>query len=202
MKEFYFITDAQLSCAGLFNDVKAALAAGVEVVQYRNKSFNTKAMFKEALILRKLCRKITFLINDRVDLALAVGADGVHLGQDDLPFKVARKILGKNKIIGLTVHSLSQAKNAEKMGANYLGVSPIFGTKTKSDAGKPVGCALIKSIKQRVPLPIIAIGGINLSNAREVIAAGADGLAAISAVITKPNVKNEIKKFQKLYFRG
>ncbi len=199
MRGFYFITDAQLSRAGIFNDVKSAIAAGVEVVQYRNKSLSTKMMFEQALILRKLCRKITFLINDHVDLALAVGADGVHLGQDDLSFKAARELLGKNKIIGLTVHSLSQAQDAEKIGANYLGVSPIFGTKTKSDAGKPVGCALIKSIKQKVSLPIIAIGGINLSNAREVISAGADGLAVISAVITKPDVKNEIKKFQKLF---
>ncbi|MDD5595315.1 MAG: thiamine phosphate synthase [Candidatus Omnitrophica bacterium] len=199
MKGFYFITDARLSRAGIFNDVKSAIAAGVKVVQYRNKSLSAKEAFKEALILRKLCRKITFLINDRVDLALAVGADGVHLGQDDLPFKVVRWLLGKNKIIGLTVHSLSQAQDAEKIGANYLGVSPIFSTKTKSDAGKPVGCTLIKSIKQRVSLPVIAIGGINLSNAREVIAAGADGLAVISAVVTKPDVKNEINKFQKFF---
>ncbi len=199
MRGFYFITDAQLTRAGIFNDVKAALAAGVEVVQYRNKSLSTKEMFKEALILRKLCRKITFLINDRVDLAQALGADGVHLGQDDLPYRQARELLGKNKIIGLTVHSLSQAQDAEKIGVDYLGVSPIFGTKTKSDAGKPVGCVLIKKIKEQIALPIIAIGGINLLNAREVISAGADGLTVISALVTKTNVKKEIEKYQKLF---
>lgn len=200
MRGFYFITDASISRVGIFQDVKAALAAGVKLVQYRNKSLSAKKMFKEALILRKLCRRVNFIVNDRIDLALAVEADGVHLGQDDLPYKIARKLLGKNKIIGLTVHSLAQAKLAEKIGVDYLGVSPVFSTKTKKDAGRPVGVALIKKIKQRVSLPVVAVGGINLTNAKEVISAGADSLAAIFAVVTKSDVKKEIQKFQKLFF--
>ncbi|MDD2752065.1 MAG: thiamine phosphate synthase [Candidatus Omnitrophica bacterium] len=199
MKGFYFITDEHLSRKGIFHDVEAALRAGVKIVQYRNKSLSSKEMFREAEKLRRICRKVVFLINDRVDLALAVRADGVHLGQDDLPFNAARRILGKKKIIGLTVHSLAQARQAEELGADYLGVSPIFGTRTKLDAGKPVGCQMIKQIKKQIALPIVAIGGINLGNARQVILAGADCLSAISAVVTKSNVKREIEKFQELF---
>ncbi|MDD5653301.1 MAG: thiamine phosphate synthase [Candidatus Omnitrophica bacterium] len=199
MKGFYFITDEHLSRRGLFHDVEDALKAGVKIVQYRNKALSTAEMFQEAAKLRKLCRRITFLINDRIDLALAVGADGVHLGQDDLPIQAARKILGKNKIIGLTVHSLAEAKLAFKKGANYLGVSPIFSTRTKLDAGKPVGCSLISKIKEKIDLPIVAVGGINLFNAKTVIYSGADCVAVISAVLAKKSVSAEIKKFQRLF---
>jgi len=199
MRGFYFIIDSRLSRAGNISDVKNALAAKVEVVQYRNKQADTRQMYEEALKLRKVCKNVKFLINDRVDIALSVNADGVHLGQDDLPYLVARKLLGKKKIIGLTVHSLTEAEEAKNLGADYLSVSPIFATSTKQDAGIPVGIELIKKIKKQVSIPIVAIGGINLLNAKEVIRAGACGLCAISAVITKPDVKLEIEKFQKLF---
>jgi len=142
---------------------------------------------------------VIFIINDRVDIALAVDADGVHIGNDDMPYGVSRKLLGKKKIIGVTVHNVKEAVKAQKMGADYLGVSPIFSTGTKKDAGLPVGVELIKKIKRSVSIPIIAIGGINLSNAPRVIEAGANGLCAISAVVTKQNVKQEIEKFQELF---
>lgn len=202
LKGYYFITDASLSRAGNISDVKNALAAGVKAVQYRNKSGSTKQMYEEALKLKTLCRGALFLVNDRLDIALAVGADGVHLGSDDMPYKAARSLLGKDKIIGITVHSVRQAKQAQRLGADYIGVSPIFATKTKKDAGKPAGLRLIKEIHKQVYLPIITIGGINLSNAAEVIKAGADGLCAISAVVTKPDVKKEIKKFQALFLEN
>jgi len=181
------------------NDVRNALAAGVKVVQYRNKDSSTKQMYEEALKLKSICKGVIFLIDDRVDIALSVNADGVHLGRYDMPYSVARKLLGKKKIIGLTVHSVKEAKEAQRSGADYIGVSPIFLTKTKGDAGKPKGIGLIKEIRKYVSIPIIAIGGINLSNAKEVIKAGASGLCAISAVVTKPDVKKEIKKFQALF---
>ncbi|MDD5686970.1 MAG: thiamine phosphate synthase [Elusimicrobia bacterium] len=196
---YYFITDTELSKAGNISDVKSAVSAGVKVVQYRNKSGSTKEMYEEALVLKRLCRDIIFLINDRLDIAVAVNANGVHIGQDDMSYPVARRILGKNKIIGVTVHNIEEAKVAEKMGADYLGVSPIFATNTKSDAGNPKGITLIKDIKKVVSIPIVAIGGINLSNAGEVVKAGADGLCAISSVVAKNDVKSEIKKFQKLF---
>ena len=202
MKGFYFITDSSLSRAGNLSDVKNAVAAGVRVVQYRNKHVDTRQMLEEALKLKKTCKNITFLVNDRVDIALASNADGVHLGQYDMPLNVARKILGKKRIIGVTAHNLKEAKQAQKQGADYIGVSPIFATGTKKDAGKPAGIGLIRKIKKHISIPVIAIGGINLQNAKEVIDAGADGLCAISAVVTKKNVKKEIEKFQKLFIKN
>jgi thiamine-phosphate pyrophosphorylase len=199
MRGFYFITDAGLSRAGNEADVKAALAAGVKVVQYREKGADTRAMYEEALRLKALCRGALFLINDRVDLALAVDADGVHLGQQDLPYEIARRLVGPEKIIGITVSTAAEALDAAGQGADYLGVSPIFPTTTKTDAGEPGGLALLREIRQRVSLPLIAIGGIALANATEVIQAGADGLCAISAVVTTPDVKAEIAKFQALF---
>lgn len=196
---FYFITDSRLSRAGNSKDVSSALKAGVKIVQYREKIFNTKQMYNEALRLRRLCKNTIFIINDRLDIALSVNADGVHLGQDDLPYNIARKLLGKNKIIGVTVHNQKQAREAQKSGADYIAVSPIFKTATKSDAGSPKGVGLIREIKRHLKIPIVAIGGINLSNARKVILSGADGLCSISAVVTKPDLKREIEKFGKLY---
>jgi len=199
MKGYYFVTDSKLSRAGNVSDVQNAVAAGVEVVQYRRKDASTAELFAEAAVLRKLGRQTIFLVNDRVDIALAVQADGVHLGQEDLPLPAARKLLGRGKIIGLTVHSFAEARQAEVAGADYLGVSPIFTTQTKMDAGQPAGIQLIQQIKTMVKLPLIAIGGINLANAPEVIRAGADGLCAISAVVSREDVRLEVETFQRLF---
>ena len=199
MKGYYFITDSKLSRAGNISDVQNAVAAGVAVVQYRRPDASTAELFAEAVVLRKLCHRTLFLVNDRVDIALAADADGVHLGQADLPLPAARKLLGRGKIIGLTVHSLAEARQAEAAGVDYLGVSPIFTTQTKADAGPPAGIQLIQQIKSAVKVPLIAIGGINLANAPEVIRAGADGLCAISAVVSREDVRAEIEKFQRLF---
>jgi len=196
VRGYYFITDSKLSRAGNFNDVSMAVACGVRVVQYRNKNAKTREMYEEAVRLREICRDTLFLINDRVDIALAVNADGVHLGQSDMPCGVARKLLGDEKVIGITVHNLAEAVQAESIGADYLGVSPIFQTATKPDAGKPAGIFLIEEIRATVDIPLIAIGGIDHFNAIDVIRAGADGLCAISSVVAKEDVKAEIKKFQ------
>jgi len=199
VRGYYFITAASLSRAGNLSDVAAAVAAKVRVVQYRQKQGLTSELVAEARQLRELCRHIRFLVNDRVDLALEVGADGVHLGQEDLPYPEARKMLGPEKIIGVTVHNVAEALAAQAAGADYLGVSPIFATATKADAGAPAGVALLKEIRRRVTLPLVAIGGITLANARAVIAAGADAVCAIAAVVTKPDVRTEIGKFQELF---
>ncbi len=199
MRGYYFITDALSSRAGNVSDVRSAVAAGVEIVQYRNKTASTNELYKEALILRQICKNKIFIINDRVDIALSVNADGVNLGQDDLSCSIGRKLLGVEKVIGVTVHSVRQALEAQNSGADYIAVSPIFKTATKRDAGKPVGVELISEIKKRIRIPVVAIGGITLDNAEEVITAGADCLCAISGVVAKRNVKNEIKKFQKLF---
>lgn len=201
MKGYYFITDTKLSRAGNASDVLQAVSCGVEVVQYRNKNAETRQMYEEAMRLREICRDSgsIFLINDRVDIALATEADGVHLGQSDMPCLAARKLLGQERIIGVTVHSLAEALQAESMGADYLGVSPIFQTATKPDAGKPAGIRLIEELRAQVEIPLIAIGGINHSNAGEVVRAGADGLCAISCVVAKENVRDEILKFQEIF---
>jgi len=201
VKGYYFITDTKLSRAGNASDVLQAVSCGVEVVQYRNKNAETRQMYEEAMRLREICRDSgsIFLINDRVDIALATEADGVHLGQSDMPCLAARKLLGQERIIGVTVHSLAEALQAESMGADYLGVSPIFQTATKPDAGKPAGIRLIEELRAQVEIPLIAIGGINHSNAGEVVRAGADGLCAISCVVAKENVRDEILKFQEIF---
>jgi thiamine-phosphate pyrophosphorylase len=199
MKGYYFITDAALSRSGNISDVENALAAKVRIVQYRAKGVSTRTMLAEAAALKKLCRGAKFLVNDRVDVALAVGADGVHLGQEDLPIEVARELLGPEKIIGITVGTLEEALTAARQGADYLGVSPIFFTRTKADAGPPAGLSLLRAIRKAVSLPLAAIGGITLANAAEVIAAGADMICAISEVVTHPEVCGQVEKFQKLF---
>lgn len=200
IKGYYLITDDGISKKGNLSDIKDAVEAGVSVVQYRSKLYNTESMLREAKTLGKICKgKALFIINDIVGVALSVDADGVHVGQGDMPYETARKLLGKNKIIGVTVHNLGEAIRAEKKGADYLGVSPIFSTTTKDDAGKPCGTGLIREIKKNCGIPIVAIGGIDLSNAGEVVAAGADAICAISAVVAKDDVRGEIGKFQRLF---
>jgi len=199
IRGYYFITDSGLSISGNLSDVKQALNANISVVQYRNKSASSRDFYEEALAIREICEKAVFLINDRIDIALAVNADGVHLGHSDLPYHIARQLLGKNKIIGLTVHSLDDALAAHEMGADYIGVSPIFPTPTKTDAGEPFGIEGLRKIREKVAIPIVAIGGINLSNALRIINAGADAICAISAVVTKPDVCAEVEKFQALF---
>jgi thiamine-phosphate pyrophosphorylase len=199
VKGYYFITDNGLSRAGSVSDVRCALQAGTRVVQYRAKEAGTRAMLNEAAALKRLCRDAVFLVNDRVDVALAVDADGVHLGQEDLPYEIARRLLGPKKIIGITVGSLAEALTAARLGADYLGVSPLFFTRTKPDAGAPGGLALLREIRQAVDLPLAAIGGITHDNAPEVIGAGADMVCAISQVVTHPDVGAAVERFQRLF---
>lgn len=196
---YYFITDDALSLKGNASDVCQALEAGVQVIQYRAKGISTQLMIEEASKLKKLASKVLFIINDNIDVAAAVGADGVHLGQGDVSCKEARGLLGVHKKIGISVNTLEQAELALKQGADYLGIGPVFTTTTKSDAGTALGLELIREIKAEVALPLVAIGGINLDNAADVIAAGADALCAISAVVSSPDVKKEILKFKELF---
>jgi thiamine-phosphate pyrophosphorylase len=199
MKGYYFITDTGLSRAGNVKDVRRALTAEVGIVQYRAKETGTRVMLAEAQELKSLCQGAIFIVNDRVDVALAVDADGVHLGQEDMPYETARRLLGPDKIIGITVSTLAEARTAARQGADYLGVSPIFFTRTKPDAGLPAGLTLLQEIRNSVSLPLAAIGGITHENAAQVIAAGADMICAISQVVTHPDVCVAVEKFQKLF---
>ncbi len=196
IKGFYFITDKNLSRRGIINDARKAIEAGVCAVQYRSKDMPTSKMLNEVLMLRRICKRTPLIINDRVDIALAINADGVHLGQDDIPVNIARRLLGRKKIVGLTVHSLAQAEVGVRLKVDYLGISPVFFTNTKVTAIKPVGLKLISLIRKRFKnIPIVAIGGIKLKDAEDVIASGADALCAISAVLEKRCLTKEIKRF-------
>jgi len=196
---FYFITDSTLTKRSVIDDVKAAVKAGVKIVQYREKNKSAREMIKEAKEIKEVCKgRALFLINDRIDIAMAIEADGVHLGQDDIPCLYARKLLGKSKIIGITTHNVDEAIAAERDGADYIGVSPIFATKTKKDAREPLGLEVLKEIKKNVHIPLIAVGGIEITNLISVLEAGADGISAVSAVIAKEDVEKECKKFIKI----
>ena len=199
MKGYYFITDQRISKAGNLSDVENAVAAGCRAIQYRNKHAEILDFYHEALRCKELCKGRMFVVNDRIDIALAVDADGVHIGQSDMPYDVTRKLIGPGKVVGVTVHTVQEAIEAEKLGANYLGVSPIYATNTKDDAGAPSGPKLIREIKKVTTIPVVAIGGISLENATEVVESGADMLAAISAVVCSDNVKWEVEKFQDLF---
>jgi len=201
LKGYYFITDEALSAAGVMSDVRQAVAAGAQVVQYRNKTADTRRLYEEARQIGELCAgtHTRLIINDRVDIALAVRAHGAHIGQEDLPYAEARRLLGRDAIIGVTVHDVEEAKAAEAAGADYLGVSPVFATGTKSDAGAPCGVETLAAIRRACRVPVVAIGGIDLSNADACIAAGTDMLCAISAVVARPDVAAEILKFQRKY---
>ncbi|MCX5779005.1 MAG: thiamine phosphate synthase [Elusimicrobia bacterium] len=199
IRGYYFITDTALTKAGNTADVAAAVAAGAKAVQYRAKNLSTRSMIEEAFRLKRTAKNTLFIVNDRVDVALAVDAGGVHLGQDDMLCQHARRLLGPGAIIGVTAHSVDQALDAQAQGADYIGVAPIFATSTKHDAGTPAGVRLITEIKQAVRIPVVAIGGITLANAPQVIAAGADAVCAISAVVMADDVEERVREFQKLY---
>ncbi len=197
----YVITDAKLSRGRSHLEVlRAAIAGGATVVQYREKEGTTRQMIEEARALRELTRQagIPFIVNDRVDIALAVDADGVHVGQDDMPAPVARRLLGPGKTVGVSVDNLEQALQAEQDGADYVGAGPIFATLTKPDAAPPIGPEGLAEICRRVSIPVVAIGGINEENAAAVIAAGAAGVAVVSAVVAAPDVEATARRLREI----
>ncbi|MHA1230281.1 MAG: thiamine phosphate synthase [Candidatus Helarchaeota archaeon] len=184
--KLYLVTDRRFAVDRNFNDIIIeAIAGGVTVVQLREKNIETREFYNKAIELKAILKEynIPLIINDRVDIAYASDADGVHLGQSDLPIKYAREILGKNKIIGLSVNTVKQAIEAEKSGADYIAISPVFPTPTKVDIDPPVGLEGIPIIRESVNIPIVGIGGINKNNAKKVIEAGCDGVAVVSAIM-------------------
>jgi thiamine-phosphate pyrophosphorylase len=182
----YLVTDRGLSRGRTTLEiVTAAVSGGVTCVQLREKTASTLEFIREALKLKDYLRSVTvpLIINDRLDVALAVGADGVHLGRKDMPLAMARAIVDDRMTIGISVESLEDAVAAEKGGADYLGVSPIYTTPTKTDTAPALGVAGLRTIRQAVRLPLIGIGGLNPGNAAEIIQNGADGVAVVSAIV-------------------
>jgi thiamine-phosphate pyrophosphorylase len=183
----YLVTDRSLSKGRSNREiVEAAVAGGVTCVQLREKHCGTREFIHEALALRPLLRdhNIPLIINDRLDVALVVEADGVHLGQSDMPIAMARKIAGRSLLIGISAESADDALKAEQEGADYIGISPVFSTPTKIDTAPPLGLGGVSKIRGLVDIPLVGIGGINLDNAASVIGAGADGVAVVSAIVS------------------
>lgn len=181
----YLVTDrGLLGDKDLAKTVEQAIQAGVTVVQVREKNLSTLEFFQVASVIKGVTDKygVPLIINDRADIALAVDAAGLHIGQEDLPLVVARKLLGPKKIIGVSASTLEEALLAQDQGADYLGVGAIFPTNTKNDADS-VSLAELTAIKNKVTIPIVAIGGINGNNIRSVMNTGVDGAAVVSAII-------------------
>lgn len=182
----YLVTDRSLARDRATAEVvREAVAGGVTCVQLREKACGTREFLEEARQVRAVLRGtgVPLIINDRVDIALAVGADGVHLGQQDMPIADARRLGPVPWIIGVSAESVADAIRAEREGADYIGVSPVFATPTKTDTAAPLGLEGLRHIRAAVRTPLVAIGGINLANAQAVRQAGADGLAVVSAIV-------------------
>ena len=196
----YLVTDRALSLGrSNFEVIRKAVGGGVTLVQLREKEATTRAFYQEGLEIRGYLktRNIPLIINDRIDIALALDADGVHLGQEDMPIDVARRILGPRKIIGASVFTLEEARTAEAMGADYLGLSPIFLTETKPELVGQIGIGGIPSLKEGVQIPLVGIGSMSQANAYEAVKAGLDGVAVVSAICSHEDPRaaaEEIKK--------
>lgn len=185
----YLVTDRTLARGrSTIEIVAAAVRGGVTCVQLREKHASTREFIQEARAVKTLLdsqqTKIPLIINDRLDVALAVGADGVHLGQRDMPLADARRLVGKTMIIGISAESVDDARAAAAEDADYLGISPVYATPTKTDTAPPLGLDGIRAIRAAVSLPLVGIGGINLANVAPVIRAGANGVAVVSAIVS------------------
>ena len=186
--KLYVITESAIS-RGRGNEfaVKEAVKGGAEIIQLREKQWDKNKIREEAIKLLRICRKnnVIFIVNDYVDIALEIGADGVHLGQSDMPVSEARKICGNKLIIGLSTHNIEQAVKADKEDVDYITIGPIFRTRAKDYT---VGTGIIKEIANKINKPLIAIGGINKNNIDDVLSQGAKSVAVISAVVAADNI--------------
>jgi thiamine-phosphate pyrophosphorylase len=197
------ITDTAIQKQYSHYDIaKMAIKGGADLIQLREKSLPTGELVDTAIKIRELCRKykVLFIVNDRVDVAMLSDADGVHLGLGDVSIKDARKLLGRNKIIGGTAHSLKEAKEVEKNGADYIGFGHIFQTSSKLKADKPKGVALLKKIVKQIKTPIIAIGGITTVNIVDVMKTEVHGAAVIGSVVKSKDLVKAVKEMRtKIY---
>jgi len=197
----YVILDPTVRSSRPLTEVlDAAAAGGARIFQYRNKTASMKAAYDEALTLRTRAKHlgVLFLVNDRCDLALAIDADGVHLGQSDLPYPSARRLLGSEKCIGVSTHNAGQVHDADRLGPDYIGFGPIFAPASKADHDPVVGLEGLRSIRALTSLPVFAIGGIQVQHVRPLMDAGANGIAVVSAVVGASDVSAEVARFSGL----
>ncbi|MGE5189812.1 MAG: thiamine phosphate synthase [Gemmatimonadota bacterium] len=196
------ITDERLGRGRSHVEIaEAAIRGGADVIQLRDKTAAGRRLHDVALELRRITREagVPLIVNDRLDVALAAGADGVHVGREDLPAAAARRILGPGMILGVSAETVDDAVAAERDGADYLGVGPVFEARgSKADAAEPLGLDLIARVRQACRLPIVAIGGIDTGNARQVRDAGADAAAVISAVVSADDIAGATRRLKRL----
>ncbi|MDR2476592.1 MAG: thiamine phosphate synthase [Treponema sp.] len=188
----YLCTDRILALGrSLEEAVEAAIAGGVTMVQLREKDASSREFYEIACAVRRIteARRAPLVINDRLDIALAVGAAGLHIGQSDLPLEAARKIAGNRLFIGVSAGTVEEALSAQAGGADYLGVGAVFPTGSKVDAGDAIGIERLAAICSAVDIPVVGIGGIGPQNAEAVIKAGAAGIAVISAILSQPDIQ-------------
>ena len=199
MKElkFYLVTDSDiLRGRDFYNSIEEALKGGVTMLQLREKNASGKEFLERAIKLRELTKKynVKFIINDRVDIAMLCDADGVHVGQSDIPANKVRELIGEDKIVGVSARTVEEALTAKENGADYLGVGAMFTTRTKLDA-KSVSIEKLKEIKELIKLPVVAIGGLSLSNIDKLKECNVDGYAVVSAILGAENIKLECEKW-------
>jgi thiamine-phosphate pyrophosphorylase len=197
----YLVTDARAGSVDRLVEIcRAALDGGVTAIQLRAKGWTDQQLLDAALAIAPLCRNAgaLFIVNDRLDIALAAGADGIHLGVDDLPVAVARRLLGPNAVIGYSPERDADRQAAEVAGADYLGVGPVYGTGTKADAGEAIGLDGLRCVIDQTPLPVIGIGGISIERAAEVVATGVVGVAVVGAVFMASDPASAARKFREV----
>ena len=195
----YLVTDRSLSRGrSTLEIVRAGVAGGVTCVQLREKNCTTLEFIREALSVRDFLygKRVPLIINDRLDVAMAVAADGVHLGQSDMPLKMAREIVGTDLLIGISAESLEDAIEAAEGGADYVGVSPIYDTPTKTDTAPALGLSGLQAIRRAVDIPLVGIGGLNVDNAASVIDSGADGVAVVSAIVSADDPQSAARRLR------
>lgn len=208
MKDYlklYLVTDRELSLGRSLEEVVSeAVQGGVTVVQLREKEASTGEFIELARRLMKLLKPlcIPLIINDRVDVALAVDADGVHIGQSDMSYEDARRLLGPDKIIGLSVESFEDIEAANALDVDYIGISPVYGTPTKTDTAEPFGLEGLRKAVEMSAHPTVAIGGMNASTIGEVMAAGTDGVAVVSAICSAENIRKATSELRAIVEEG
>ena len=195
----YLITDRKLftSHSSLLTSIEEALKGGLKAVQLREKDSGTRDLLDMAYMMRDLTEgyNAKLFINDRVDIALAAKADGIHLGRESIPAHAVRKISGNQLLIGISTHGIDEAIEAERDGADFITLGPVYQTPSKLKYGNPIGIETLKKVKSEVSIPVLAVGGIKLSKVKEVREAGADGIALISAIFTAENIKETTEEF-------